>query len=279
MPDDIYHFSLGDFDCTVFSDATGTRPLADLINNAAVEEVTGALASLGLPTSEVRMGFNVLLLDQNGERTLIDTGFGPHNPNLGGRVLDLMQHEGLQPESIQRVILTHLDPDHGGGIFRQDGNLTYPNARIWLSRAAWDFYTSEESLATLHELQARFARRLMPIIADLAEFVDGEQEIAPGILAFPAPGHRAGHMALELTSAGQTLLHFGDAINNPVFVIHPDWLGKIDSQPEQARATRQSLIARAADEDALVFAAHLPFPGLGRIRREGEGYAWEAIKS
>jgi glyoxylase-like metal-dependent hydrolase (beta-lactamase superfamily II) len=277
MPENIYRFNLGDFRCTIFSDASDVRPLDALTASVPVEELASALVAVGLPGNEIQMGFNVLLLERGGERTLVDTGFGPHIPDRPGKVLELLRQEGVHPESIQRVILTHLDPDHAGGIFRLDGNLTYPNARIWLSRAAWDFYTSEESLATLNPLQARFARRLMPIIADEAEFVEGDQEIAPGIRAIPAPGHRAGHMAIEITSRGETLLHFGDAFNNPVFVIHPDWLGKIDSLPEEARATRQSLFARAADSNALAYAAHLPFPGLGRIRRGEKGYEWEEV--
>jgi glyoxylase-like metal-dependent hydrolase (beta-lactamase superfamily II) len=84
-------------------------------------------------------------------------------------------------------------------------------------------------------------------------------------------------MALEIASQGQTLYHFGDAINNPVFVIRPDWLVKIDTDPELGRATRKALFNRAADRNAFVFAAHPTFPGVGRITRREEGFGWSFI--
>jgi hypothetical protein len=37
---------------------------------------------------------------------------------------------------------------------------------------------------------------------------------------------------------------------------------------------RLSVLARAADESLLVYAYHFPFPGLGRIRRQGDAFLW-----
>ncbi len=35
----------------------------------------------------------------------------------------------------------------------------------------------------------------------------------------------------------------------------------------------------AAAQDALVFAPHLPFPGVGRVRRQGAAWRWEPASS
>jgi glyoxylase-like metal-dependent hydrolase (beta-lactamase superfamily II) len=277
MSDGTYHFNLGDFSCTVFRDAIDARPLEFLTTSVSNQEVSQALESLGLPSDKVLLSYNILMLERNGERTLVDAGL-MQIEGRQGELLKRLGEEGIRPETIKRVIITHTDFDHVGGLIGADGNLFYPAAQIWLTQDAWDWYHSEEVLAKLDPKVAEFFRKLFPIIADHVVFVAGEQEIIPGICTIPTPGHRPGHIALEITSKGQTLLHLGDALNNPVFVIRPDWLVKIDTFPEQGRITRQALLARAASENTLVFAAHPTFPGLGRIMRKGNEYEWSFVE-
>ena len=273
MPDGIYHFRLGDFSCTVFRDAIDARPLEFLTTSVSNQEVSQALASLGLPGDQVFLSYNILMLERDGERTLVDSGL-MQTGDRQGDLLKRLREEGIQPETINRIIITHTDFDHVGGLIGPDGNLFFREAQILLTRDAWDWYHSEDVLAKIDPKVAEFFRRLFPCIADHVTFVEGEQEIIPDVRTISTPGHRPGHIALEITSQGQTLIHFGDAINNPVFVIRPDWLVKIDTVPEQGRVNRKALINRAADNNALVFAAHPTFPGLGRITRDGDGFQW-----
>ena len=194
-----------------------------------------------------------------------------------GDLVKRLREEGIQPETIKRILITHTDYDHVGGLISSDGHLFFPSAQILMTRDAWDWYHSEDVLAKIDPKVAEFFRKLFPIITDHVVFVGGEQEIIPGVCTISTPGHRPGHIALEIISQGQTLLHFGDAINNPIFVIRPEWLVKIDTFPEQGRNTRKALFKRAADENALVFAAHPTFPGLGRITRKGDAYQWSFV--
>jgi hypothetical protein len=39
------------------------------------------------------------------------------------------------------------------------------------------------------------------------------------------------------------------------------------------------LLDRAADENLLVHAYHMPFPGLGFVRRHGDRYEWTPIRA
>ncbi len=276
MSDGIYHFKLGDFSCTIFRDAIDTRPLEFLTTSVPMEEVSQALISLGLPGDQVVLSYNILLLERDGERTLIDSGL----MQIEGRQGELLKHlreEGIEPETIKRVIITHMDYDHVGGLMSSNGDLFYKKAQILLTHEAWDWYGSEQVLAKIDPKVADFFRKLFPVIADHVIFVEGDQELIPGVRTISTPGHRAGHIALEITSQGQTLLHFGDAINSPVFVIHPDWLVKIDTLPEEARVTRKALFARAAAQNAMVFAAHPTFPGLGLISRNGSEFQWKFV--
>jgi glyoxylase-like metal-dependent hydrolase (beta-lactamase superfamily II) len=276
MSDGTFHFSLGDFSCTVFRDAIDARPLEFLTSSVSKQEVSQALVSLGLPGDRVYLSYNILMLERDGERTLVDCGL-MQIENRQGELLKRLREEGIRPETIQHILVTHTDFDHVGGLISPEGALFYPEAQIMLTRDAWNWYASEDVLAKLDPKVADFFRKLYPVVAEHVVFVEGEQELIPGVCAISTPGHRPGHIALEISSQGQSLLHFGDAINNPVFVIRPDWLVKIDTDPEQGRETRKALFKRAADANALVFAAHPTFPGLGRISRERDGFQWRFV--
>lgn len=273
MSDGIYHFQLGDFSCTVFQDSLDSRPLEFLTTSVPNEEVSQALESLGLPGDKVFLSYNILMLERDGERTLVDAGL-MQVEGRQGKLVKRLGEAGIQPETIKRVIITHTDFDHVGGLIDPQGKLFFPAAKIWMTPDAWDWYHREDVLAKIDPVVADFFRRLFPAIAGQVEFLEGEREVMPGVCAIPTPGHRPGHIALEISSQGQTLIHFGDAINCPVFVIRPDWLVKIDTDPEQGRATRKSLFKRAAGANALVFAAHPTFPGLGRIVRKDDRFDW-----
>ncbi|MGE8275438.1 MAG: MBL fold metallo-hydrolase, partial [Stenotrophomonas sp.] len=47
-----------------------------------------------------------------------------------------------------------------------------------------------------------------------------------------------------------------------------------DSDRKAAIASRRSLLQQATANRWWVAGAHLPFPGLGHVRSEGQAYAW-----
>ena len=93
-----------------------------------------------------------------------------------------------------------------------------------------------------------------------------------------SPGHTPGHTSwLFRGSAGQApLLVWGDVVHyHAVQFRQPKASFEYDSDRRQAVASRQRLLARAADQGWWVAGAHLPFPCIGHVRREGRaGYAW-----
>jgi hypothetical protein len=46
---------------------------------------------------------------------------------------------------------------------------------------------------------------------------------------------------------------------------------------DDGRATREKILSHAVELNALVFACHFPFPGLGHISRIGEEYKWQPV--
>ena len=51
-----------------------------------------------------------------------------------------------------------------------------------------------------------------------------------------------------------------------------------DNDPKAAVATRKAIFAKAAREKLLVAGMHLPFPGIGHVRKEASGYSWVPIE-
>jgi len=202
---------------------------------------------------------------------LIDGGF---DPDTVPGALDAFD---VTPEEIELVLITHADRDHVAGLLRADGSFTYPNAQHVIGFDLWDNLRRPETLdglAQLGEERQAFFRKLVRAFDNQLLLAKTEESVADGIHYVPAPGHRIGHGVYEIQTSGRPLLHTGDAFFHPVFAEHPDWPNITDSIPDQAVESRKLLVARAADTRALVLSAHIPFPGIGQIERDGRAYRW-----
>ncbi len=86
----------------------------------------------------------------------------------------------------------------------------------------------------------------------------------------------AGTNPEELIGSGNDqLLCIGDATHHNVLMFaHPEWTVAFDTDPQQAIAARKRLFDRASADRTLVLGNHIPFPGLGHIKKQGSGYEW-----
>ena len=97
--------------------------------------------------------------------------------------------------------------------------------------------------------------------------------LAPGIKAVFTPGHTPGHMVIEVSDGGDTLLLLGDSISLPyIFVRHPEWHQIFDMDQNLAEQQRWNILQRASDEKLRVVGAHFPFPAIGRILPAGDSF-------
>lgn len=285
-----YRFRLGSFECIAVSDGTLTYappnfppPAILLFANAPSDSLEQTLREHDLTSEQWAEWISpyICLVVKTGEhRVLVDTGADGLGPNTG-RLLQNLQAEGVAPEDIDMVIMTHGHPDHIGGNTDVKGKPAFPNARYVMWKDEWDFWTSGQAERMLdehsREVLMKFALGNIPPIQGQLELVDHETEIVPGIHAIAAPGHTPGHMALAISSQDDQLLCISDTVLHPIHVEYPEWCAAVDLVPEQLVATRQKLLNRAATEQALVLAFHFPFPGLGRVVPKGEAWQWQSI--
>ncbi len=226
-------------------------------------------------TPGMQTAVNGFLIDTGAKRILVDTGsgtcFGPTMGGLAGNV----RASGYQPEQIDAVLLTHLHPDHACGLLTPQGQPAFPNAQVYVAAPEADFWLSD--------MQAFFKMArdsVAPYAAAgrLKQFNPGD-EVVPGVRSVRANGHTPGHSGYLFASKGHSLLVWGDIVHShAVQFQHPEVAFEYDVDKKAAVATRRKLFAEAARDKLWVAGAHLPFPGLGHVRREGNAFAWVPIE-
>jgi glyoxylase-like metal-dependent hydrolase (beta-lactamase superfamily II) len=92
-----------------------------------------------------------------------------------------------------------------------------------------------------------------------------------------AGGHTPGHTEYVISSGGQRLIAFGDALHSPIQVGHPEWSAVVDHDPARAAEQRHRLVAELAEPDTIGFGIHFADVGFGRVRRDGTGSSWEPV--
>jgi glyoxylase-like metal-dependent hydrolase (beta-lactamase superfamily II) len=224
----------------------------------------------------VHFHYGGFLVRAGGKTILVDTGSGPDGlPALGigpGKYMDDLKSQGVRPEEVDTVFLTHAHPDHVAWNLTTGGKPTFPNARYVLSQIDWDAFHTPE-------VQAIFpfpyvAETLTPL-QDLGvlDLIAGDTPLGAELTALPAPGHTPGHMALLISSGGEKGLILGDALHNPGQITNPDWKFSFDMDQDVAVASRKALLDRVEADGMTIAQCHLPRPGFGRVVRL-DGRRW-----
>ncbi len=257
-------FSVGEARVTVVRDTGFSIPLSAIGTNVSDEAVAALLDEFGLPSDAVPTDVSALVIDIGELRVVVDTGTGT------GNMIPAMQKLGLGEDTVDRVVISHFHGDHIGGL--TDGVIpTFPNASVHFPEPELTFLDSfeGENPAVSGALDV-----LGPVRSGLQTYNDGD-ELAPGLTAIAAHGHTPGHMAFLLESGDARLMIASDAVAHPVaFFRYPEWLFGFDMEGDATVATRRRLLGRAVDERLPLFASHLPFPGVGRISRDGGGFRY-----
>jgi glyoxylase-like metal-dependent hydrolase (beta-lactamase superfamily II) len=227
--------------------------------------------------------YRPLIVDAGGMLVLLDTGAGPLGPSTG-QIHDRLAANGMAPEDIGMVVLSHAHADHIGGLIRADGSPAFPNARIVIAREEYEFWRNSGILDQLGSgavygnagiecvIRDWFNRYLLPFEARL-ELVSAEAVVTPGIQLIPAPGHTPGHSAVLIRSDdSEPVLFTADAFALAEHVANPEWTSSFDLDRSATVETRYRLMELAATENYRVIHYHISSPG--RVSRRGDAFEW-----
>lgn len=220
------------------------------------------------------------LIEKAGKYTLLDAGAaGLFGPTLGNLAASLAT-TGVKPEQISTILLTHMHPDHTGGLVDADGHAVFPNAELVVSATEHGFWYDDAIMASVPEGNRPFfemARNTTTPYADRLKKFDGEVEVAAGFTSLPLPGHTPGHTGYMLDGGTESLLLWGDIIHlTGLQFALPEWTIAFDTDPALTVETRKKMLDRAASDKMLVTGAHIEFPGLGKVVRKGQTYGFAA---
>jgi glyoxylase-like metal-dependent hydrolase (beta-lactamase superfamily II) len=273
----IYRYRIGDFELTALYDGIWYRPITDkFIRNAPFADVERALDAAFMPHDKLATPFTTLIVNTGNKLVLLDTGTGGQISPTAGMVVDNLAAAGLSPRDVDLVVISHFHPDHINGIKDKDNNLTFPNAEIMVPAPEWAFWMDDANLnAAAGDMKETFLnqRRIFSDIAKSLTHFEPGQEVSPGIVTLPAPGHTPGHTVFAVHSGKDSLMVLGDTAQHPaVFARHPNWQADFDVDGAQTIATRKKLFDRAAADHMLVTGYHFPFPACGHLVKTASGY-------
>lgn len=278
----VYHRRVGDIIVTAVSDGFLDGNL-EVLRNVEQEEARQILTDNFRPAR--RTAVNCFLIYTAGKLALVETGCGRLMADTGGRLLTNLAAAGVDPASIESVLLTHMHPDHSAGLTNMEtGQRNFPNAELVMHENEPKHWFDDAAMAQGNDREkAMFFKagrdQTEPYRDRWRLFKQGE--VLPGVTAMPFHGHTPGHTGYLISSGNENLLIWGDIVHIPeVQTARPEACMAFDTDKGQAEATRRRVFDMVATDKLMVTGMHLHFPGFNHLVRNGSGYrlipvAWE----
>ena len=253
--------NLGDVTALTLLDGSSPRENPHSIFGLNVDDETFAQVSEEnfLPTDSAQFFFTPVLVMAGENRILFDTGLGQ------GGIARALEDAGMTTDDVTHVVLTHMHPDHVGGLMT-DGQPTFANAEHIAGETEMNYWSENPNDAV--------TANVLPL-KDRFTLINDGAELAPGITGMDTFGHTPGHMSFRVDSGERSLLIAGDMTNHYVYSLaHPDWEVSFDADKAQAAETRRRVLGMLATDRIPMAGYHMPFPAAGYVETAGDGFRW-----
>jgi glyoxylase-like metal-dependent hydrolase (beta-lactamase superfamily II) len=262
-------FKLGDMTVTTLLD--GTTPVdgaKDIFGGGASDKDFQKVSEDNFISADgAQFFFTPTLVDAGEELVLFDTGLGK------GGIISALAAAGVAPDAIDVVVITHMHPDHIGGMMT-DGAPTFANARYVTGSNEYDFWAKADEGNRVGDM----VKANVTPMAEKMSFIEDGGSIAAGITAKAAFGHTPGHMVYLLDSGGQQLVLTADLANHYVWSFaHPEWEVRFDMDKAAATQARRDVLGMLAADRVPMIGYHMPFPAAGFVEQRGDGFRFVPV--
>ncbi|MEW6062282.1 MAG: MBL fold metallo-hydrolase, partial [Bacteroidota bacterium] len=229
----------------------------------------------------ITLAARCLLIQGEGRTILVDTGNGNkwndklkdiyRLDNSKFTLEDSLAKSGVKPEEVTDVILTHLHFDHCGGSTKiVDSKLvpTFPNATYYVQKAHW-----EAAQNPTDRDRASFMKDDFQLLhqREMLKFVDGEQEIFPGISVIVCNGHTTAQQLPKISDGTNTLLYACDLVPTTSHLPFPYIMG-YDLRPLVTLEEKKRILPQAEKEGWMLFFEHDPETVAVKLQKTEKGY-------
>jgi glyoxylase-like metal-dependent hydrolase (beta-lactamase superfamily II) len=270
----VYHRKIGDIVVSAISDGYLDGSL-DVMRNVDLDAAARLLREAFRPAR--RTSVNAFLIHSKGRTAIVDTGSGNYLLPTAGFVQHNLRGAGIDPRSIDTVLLTHMHPDHSAGLTdMSNGERLYPNAELVMHENEPKHWFDDGAMANADErakkLYFQAGREQVEPYKDRTRLFTGG-EVFPGVTAVPSVGHTPGHTAYLVSSGNDQLMIWGDTVHVPeVQTAIPEAGMAFDTDLAAAAAARKRMFDRVCADGVLIAGMHVHFPSFSRLKRKGDAY-------
>ena len=230
----------------------------------------------------MKISFQAFVLKSGKDRVMIDTCIGndrqreyPVFTNIQTSFIEDLTRSGYAPETITKVLCTHLHFDHVGWNTRLvNGKFvpTFPKARYLFGRKEYDHWQMLKRTGGYHDF-SHLEDSIDPITsAGLADFIDPDYRVTDEVSLVPTPGHTPGHVSVYIKSKDQEAFITGDLMHHPIQLAEADRVGNFDMEKEVGLKTRQTVFKRFEDKPVLIIGSHFCDPTSGYIVKDKKNW-------
>jgi glyoxylase-like metal-dependent hydrolase (beta-lactamase superfamily II) len=279
-----HKFKAGDIEVITVYDGIAEGPVdANFVPGVSADQLKAALIKGG-HKGDVRPNFfTVTFVKLKGKTIMFDSSTGGQlAPTAGLMMAKNMYSAGIDPSKISTIIVTHFHPDHISGMISKETNSqVFPTAEIIVPATEYKHWTDPSLLGKVPDAQKGLVNRIQstfPKWKNLRQ-IEADKEVIPGVRSVATYGHTPGHTSFIVSSGRNQVMVLGDVTNIPAInLANPDWSIGFDNDKAMAAATRRRVFDRAIADKMVMTGYHWGMPGAGKVKKDGNGYAFLPVQ-